>query len=377
MINPPRPKIGDLDSLPFMDRTLFKKLKEKYGFKIPASIGFSRGCLYNCNFCTVSVFESSQGKSKKYRMRTNDNILEEITYLNSKYGVSHFNFEDDSFAFGTKFYIDKIADLSKKILSLDFEITFTIFLRVDAVSYSLVSNLKKAGLKGIYIGVENVSQNGLDFFNKKITTETIYKKMDLLYNLGFSAALDADLRIMIGYINFFPIVTRQMLLKSYDFVTRYDVTIKLLQRTLKLYTGIPLINQLAQMGLLSDSDPSGWRYQIPLLKIIESYVIKFYDEVIVTRDKIRTIEKYVKSNSELSFQRDLTFFIVQRKLFDDLFSDYYKNIILNGHTRQDITEIYSEYKTKFSTQIKMIKLDDEIDAVYDILKINSVDLFRR
>ena len=50
-----------------------------------------RGCPYNCSFCDVTA---QQGK--RYRLRSAENIVDELVWLNRDFGVSMFSFRDPS-----------------------------------------------------------------------------------------------------------------------------------------------------------------------------------------------------------------------------------------------------------------------------------------
>ncbi|MFQ6094189.1 MAG: B12-binding domain-containing radical SAM protein, partial [bacterium] len=90
-INPPRPLVENLDSLPFPARdTLVYSLRQDG----VASVVGSRGCYGNCSFCSVNAFyRSAPGKS--WRGRTTQNILSEIETLIEGWGVKEIGFEDD------------------------------------------------------------------------------------------------------------------------------------------------------------------------------------------------------------------------------------------------------------------------------------------
>ncbi|MAF36637.1 hypothetical protein CL622_05990, partial [archaeon] len=81
IVNPSRPFIKDLDTLPFPARHLFKQdiynpapnqfKKLPYG-----SIMASRGCPYTCTFCNiVSIWK------QEYRIRSPDNVISEMKHL--------------------------------------------------------------------------------------------------------------------------------------------------------------------------------------------------------------------------------------------------------------------------------------------------------
>ena len=92
MVNPDRPYIEDLDSLPFPAHHLWPldRLK-KYG-SIIFPLMTSRGCVFWCEFCSaVRMF------GRKYRMRSPKNVVDEMEHLHKTYGTSTFTFYDDAF----------------------------------------------------------------------------------------------------------------------------------------------------------------------------------------------------------------------------------------------------------------------------------------
>lgn len=95
--NPAQPLINDLDSIPFPDRSLYPI--EKYydfrifGMRLPyITMLASRGCKYRCSFCS-----SSRHWNNVYRLRSVDNILQEIEELVEKYNIRYIGLKDDLF----------------------------------------------------------------------------------------------------------------------------------------------------------------------------------------------------------------------------------------------------------------------------------------
>jgi Fe-S oxidoreductase len=70
--NPPRPLVQDLDSLPFPDLDL---IVGKENMSV-TPILTSRGCPYNCTFCSVTEMFGH-----KFRRRSVENVMEELRLL--------------------------------------------------------------------------------------------------------------------------------------------------------------------------------------------------------------------------------------------------------------------------------------------------------
>src|SRR5690606_35918006 len=78
------PPIENLDDVPFPDYSLLKTPCQA------ANIMTSRGCPFNCIFCTTSRM------FYPYRYRSPDNVIEELKLYKSM-GFKYVNFEDDNF----------------------------------------------------------------------------------------------------------------------------------------------------------------------------------------------------------------------------------------------------------------------------------------
>ncbi len=189
--------IIDLDSLPFpfseQNRELFRKypdlknnksfdfkhlsnpsiLSERYKGTIIIS---SRGCPFNCQFCGVKQFWG-----KGFRLRSSENVVDEIEYYNKTLGFTFFKIWDYAFTLNPKRTITICQEIQKRKL----KVLFSCQTRADRITEEIVFWLKKAGCISIGIGVESGSKKILSEINKKISIKavinafSIFKKYDL------------------------------------------------------------------------------------------------------------------------------------------------------------------------------------------------------
>ena len=97
---PEQAYIEDLDSIPFPARHLLPDVKRYryswYKYLPTATIITSRGCPYQCTFCDRAVF------GNKLRMRSVENIIDEIEMLVKEYGVRGVNILDVLFTISSE-----------------------------------------------------------------------------------------------------------------------------------------------------------------------------------------------------------------------------------------------------------------------------------
>jgi len=123
-VNPDRPLIEDINTLPIPDRSLIpykKYLAHSVYIRTMnepiATIFSARGCPFRCIFCsTQKVWRN------KWRARNPEKILEEIEYLIGTYGVKEVAFQDDQFM-GDR---NRVKNLCRLIIQRKLNITFIV-----------------------------------------------------------------------------------------------------------------------------------------------------------------------------------------------------------------------------------------------------------
>lgn len=168
---PSPPYYTDLDDLPFPARHLlpnrYYRMHPPSGIYSSATLmETSRGCAYNCNFCTLPG---------PIRMRSIPSIIEEFKEVINKFRTKEVHFIDPNFTYSQK----RIIELCNQILENNIKIAWTCKTRVDLVSRDLLKTMFKAGCYMISYGVETGSQKILDSLNKGIKVRDIENSFSL------------------------------------------------------------------------------------------------------------------------------------------------------------------------------------------------------
>lgn len=179
-VNPQRPYIRKIDTIPFPAYDLISDLK-KYtpppsNFKkMPvANIITSRGCPYQCTFCDNNTF------GRKTRLRSADNIAAEIEMLCRRYGVREIAFVDDTFTVNKKRIYQLFHEIQRKKLYFP----WTCMARIDTVDADLLTFMRNNGCWHISFGIESGSQKILHLIKKKIDLEQTENVIEICHKLG-------------------------------------------------------------------------------------------------------------------------------------------------------------------------------------------------
>ncbi|KNZ68280.1 radical SAM protein [Thermincola ferriacetica] len=205
--NEPRPLIKDLDSLPFPARDSLPEVLKRLGF---ATMLSSRGCYGRCSFCSVIPFYSKFGP--KYRLRSSENVMEEIDVLYNEYGVRNIEFNDANFVGGKGHGFHRAREIAEEILKRNLDLRLSIQCRPDDVDEELFAILKRAGLSKVFLGVESGSQTMLDRFKKDITVEENIKALEILGRLDFI--------VIMGFITFDDRITIREFRENMAFIKK-------------------------------------------------------------------------------------------------------------------------------------------------------------
>lgn len=177
----PRPLIKDLDTLPFPVRN--ETFESIHGLGV-SSLLASRGCFFNCSFCSIHRFYHDAPGPKR-RTRSPANVADEMEQLYSQ-GIRIFNFKDDDLGTKTRdqrVWIEAfVGELSKRSFMDD--ILWRISSRIDEIDRDLFESMKEVGLQTVYLGIESGSEQGLKTANKHYNVKDIYRAVETLDELG-------------------------------------------------------------------------------------------------------------------------------------------------------------------------------------------------
>lgn len=210
--------IEDLDSIPFPARHLVEKydygnfiwgLRPRKKF---TSMTTTRGCPFNCRFCT----RYGNIKGWSFRQRSPDNVADEFKEIAGKY--KSVMIVDDNFLTDIK----RTHKIFNKIIEMDLDLElFILGARVDTAELELYKKMKKAGVKYVSFGIESGNQDILDFYNKKITLKQIKKAVKISNDMNFVTQGD--------FILGAPIETKRHIKNTIKFAASLPLDIVLFQ----------------------------------------------------------------------------------------------------------------------------------------------------
>ncbi len=150
--NPIRPLIQDLDSLPFPDKTIFKK----YGcFSDRIYVMTTRGCPFNCTYCFNSYYKKTFNLNGQpyVRRRSVKHVIDELAHFKSQYPIKEVFFYDDVFTLNEA-WIKEFCQQYKKEIHLPFK----ALVHPQTVKLEMMQLLAEAGCIYVDIGIESGSQ---------------------------------------------------------------------------------------------------------------------------------------------------------------------------------------------------------------------------
>ena len=129
--------------------------------RVVSNISTGRGCPHSCLFCTERKIWG------KPRIRPVERIIEEIKLIYHDYNNLNINFNDDSFAWNSKFFYEILEAVKEEGM---FFRKAHFLMRVDEINQNNLKELKKIAEKiEISLGLESASPKVLKVMRKNIT----------------------------------------------------------------------------------------------------------------------------------------------------------------------------------------------------------------
>jgi len=182
--NPPMSLIENLDELPLPAWDLMDP--RTYPFAPHGSIAkeypvapilTSRGCPFSCDFCSVNVIWRN-----KYRMRSIENVVDEIEFLVKKYGVKEIHFEDDNLTLTKGRGVKLCKEITRR--KLRFIWSCPNGVRIDSLDEETLRFMKRSGCYSLTFGIESGNQEILNNVNKRLNLKVVKRVVDMTKKSG-------------------------------------------------------------------------------------------------------------------------------------------------------------------------------------------------
>src|SRR4030043_1621853 len=225
-------KMTDLNGLPKPRRDLFPVTKCNGNAPIPIGVETSRGCPYDCDFCSIG-----QTLGHQYRVRPVQEVIAEIESIDSP----HLFFVDDALGLNrnvAKKLFTEMIPLRRRWLAQG-----TVSLAEDL---ELLDLMKRAGCLGLLIGFESVQKGTQNEVNKiKNLRIDFYEATHRFHGEGFG--------ILGSFVFGFDYENKDVFEQTLEFIMRSRMDVVQL-RILTPYPGTRLYKRLLGEGRLFGRD---------------------------------------------------------------------------------------------------------------------------
>ncbi|HPN37679.1 MAG TPA: radical SAM protein [Melioribacteraceae bacterium] len=238
IIHNPQADLIDLSTLKLPDRKS-RILKDDFhmlGYKADVA-ETSRGCTYDCNFCSIRLMYS-----KSFRKFSVERIIADLKDAKEN-GAEAVFLVDDNITLDSK----RFAEICKAIIKEKLNLKIGLQASVKGLSNNkeLLYLMKEAGVFVVFLGIENNTQTGLEFLHKdnqlKVDlTEQVVKELR-----------DLDIIVVGGLIIGLPDDNEKSLIETYNYALKIGITLPIFF-TLTPYPKTVLRQELLEQGLITN-----------------------------------------------------------------------------------------------------------------------------
>ncbi len=166
--------VEDLDRLPLVNYSLLQGRSSMETIPIMTS----RGCPFDCNFCTVTkIF------GRKFRMQSPERIIREVRHALKYFRTRSVFFYDDNFTANR----ERVREVCRLLDEEDLGIQWITQVRSDiARDPELLRRMERAGCRYFFIGFESIDDNALKAMHKSQTRGDIEKAIEVIRGRGIN-----------------------------------------------------------------------------------------------------------------------------------------------------------------------------------------------
>jgi radical SAM superfamily enzyme YgiQ (UPF0313 family) len=179
--NPERPLIENLDELPpyALDLVDMHKYEPPVGHfsRLPiAQMMSARGCHLKCIYCY-------RVNGKSIRLKSAENVVDEMEYYIRRFGVREIKFWDDLFTFSKK----RVLEICDEIRKRKLDVTWFCASRVDTIDEEMIRNMAEAGCWCILYGIETGVPKNQKTIRKNLDLSRVEQTIKLTHKHGIKS----------------------------------------------------------------------------------------------------------------------------------------------------------------------------------------------
>lgn len=270
VINIPNGCLANLDELKIPDRSvrLIDKGFNCMGFKSDA-VETSRGCVYECNFCSI---QNMYGKSfRKYKI---ERVLEDIRDAKS-YGAESIMITDDNISLDGKRFKELCNAITDSGLN---NIKYLTQASVNGIKKTpgLAKAMADCGMSWVFLGIESVHDNALDYLNKSSQLKSSDTE-DVVGELR-----EYGIIVIGGFVLGYPDDDEESLRANFEFAKKIGVDIPTFN-ILTPYPNTKVREELLQMDLITNkydySKYDCWEVNIETKHLSTEQIYKIRNEI--------------------------------------------------------------------------------------------------
>lgn len=313
----------------------------------------SRGCYHSCSFCNVGVFYG-MADGPKWRGYPVNRVLQEIKYLYGK-GARRFYFVDDQFFGPGKAGIERVRSFALSLLSLNLDIEWQIFCRVDNVQTEIFQLMRQAGLSVVNMGIEGGSQTQLNRMNKQQTVAQIIQAVETIRQLGIT--------LIPSFIMFDPYVTLNEIEANIDLIEQLDFITYLSPNYTIPFPGTSLTKRVIADSLLDIDNPiiPGFlpntrmiNHEAAMLYLLwlnwQSWINNSFNKL--EARLVKAAHAYQMSDGTVLGEENLNKLYILARRLKSLEFDYIRTCIVNiqsGHSQDELEALRLQYADAISS----------------------------
>jgi radical SAM superfamily enzyme YgiQ (UPF0313 family) len=264
----------DLDRMPFVSKVYKEHLNVKdyflnYCLYPMVQIFTGRGCPFQCTFCSWP--QTFMGR--KYRVRSIENILDELEWIEENLRVREVFFEDDTFTIDKK----RVVSFCRKYRERGLKISWSCNARVDTLDLETMKEMKKANCRFLIVGFESADNEILKNIKKGFTVE---KAKEFARNVK-----KAGLFLHADFIIGLPGETKETIEKTRRFIEEIKPE-QLQVSVVSPFPGTELYEWYKRNGFLITEDPNEYLDEQGHQKSIVSYPWLSAEEIVEKVDGI-------------------------------------------------------------------------------------------